>query len=871
MMARSAPLDVQQLLAEEPFVRELARALLGRDADEVVQQTYLQALRADRRPIRDPRSWLARIARNVAHNLRRGEARRTTHEESAARADLVPSSAELMEREERRRGLVVAVDELPAPLREVVLLRYFDGMPPRAIARELDLQVTTVWNRLRQALAKLRDRLDAQHGGDRRAWLLPLCAVPRSPAPALGLGTAALLMTTQAKIVAAFVVLVLGTLLVWMADDPGSGTIPSDPTLHQGAVLASPDPALDDGPTLGTSRVEVPVAGEQAVATTGTLIVHARYADGKPAGDLAVLVQAFLGDLRLARRRTTDAEGHARFDGLSPGQLRVWTNRNRRMRPVLVDVRAGDISEVELELPTGITILGTVVDGDGVGVPSAEVYLAQLARADQDAEHAATTDAEGRFTLCGCSTYCFVGARAAGHLASPMQNVFGSEGGTLEVRLELAGGGGSVGGVVAGPTGEPVPNALVRVGEGRLNTFTRGGEPFGAQVRTDSAGRFLATGLAAGDHPVVARAAAHAPWTGSASVVAGATTELEVVLTHGVTVRGIARDAEGTPLGKVDIRVGDWGDLAWYRTWSDEHGAYRIAGLPAGSIELRAEHDVHGATDEVVHGESGELVAHDLVLSRGLILAGRLLGQDGEAVPGVWLSFHANDEERGTPWGAMVRTGEDGRFEVNNCPERSTVEVSADGKGIEPFQQKGLDPRAGEVVLLAKRAPPGEGRIVGRVETPDGRPVAHASVTLLRSGAMSHPFFPTEEGTGAFDLDELTPASYRLSVRADGYPRFLSEPHELLADETWDLGTIRLVEGGTVAVTLSGAKFDDVWITIRTLEDDRLTTLHREPAISEPLPPGRYQVRVTGENIREVRQEVEVRVGEQTEVHVDLK
>ena len=123
--------DLQRLLAEEAFVRALAQQLVVDDADEVVQQTYLRALQHGGKGVHELRNWLARIVRNVAANLRRDNRRRQDRQRAVAMQELVPSSAELAEREERRRTLVAAVDALPPSLRTVVLLRWFDGMPPR--------------------------------------------------------------------------------------------------------------------------------------------------------------------------------------------------------------------------------------------------------------------------------------------------------------------------------------------------------------------------------------------------------------------------------------------------------------------------------------------------------------------------------------------------------------------------------------------------------------------------------------------------------------------------------------------------------------------------------------------------------------------
>ncbi len=76
--------------------------------------------------------------------------------------------------------LVEAVLHLSEPYRFTVLLRYFEDLPPRDIARRADVPVETVRVRLRRALRQLRGRLDRLHDDDRRAWslaLLPLAGL----------------------------------------------------------------------------------------------------------------------------------------------------------------------------------------------------------------------------------------------------------------------------------------------------------------------------------------------------------------------------------------------------------------------------------------------------------------------------------------------------------------------------------------------------------------------------------------------------------------------------------------------------------------------------------------------------------------------
>ncbi|MFO1052814.1 MAG: sigma-70 family RNA polymerase sigma factor [Planctomycetota bacterium] len=174
--------DLDALAAEEPFVRALARSLLCDDAaaDDVVQQTWIEALRRGMPGRGERRGWLARVVSTRASNLRRGERRRVAHEREAARPEAIESPVELLAREDQRRMVVAAVASLGEPYRTAIMLRYFEGHEPRAMSTLLEVPVDTVNTRLRRARQMLREKLDARHGGDRRAWMLGLIPLASS-------------------------------------------------------------------------------------------------------------------------------------------------------------------------------------------------------------------------------------------------------------------------------------------------------------------------------------------------------------------------------------------------------------------------------------------------------------------------------------------------------------------------------------------------------------------------------------------------------------------------------------------------------------------------------------------------------------------
>ncbi len=183
--------DETTLLEHHDFLRRLARGLVLDDAaaDDLAQETWLQALRVPPRHGDAPRSWLATIARNLARNARRGDVRRRDREAQVAIAEGAPVDERADRGLELQAEVAQALDRLAEPYRTALFLRYFEDRSPAAIATELGVPLETVRSRLKRGLARLRDDLDARHQGQRSAWSLPLAAFaePRSKLAATGL------------------------------------------------------------------------------------------------------------------------------------------------------------------------------------------------------------------------------------------------------------------------------------------------------------------------------------------------------------------------------------------------------------------------------------------------------------------------------------------------------------------------------------------------------------------------------------------------------------------------------------------------------------------------------------------------------------
>ncbi len=204
MLAHDPPtLRPEDLLAHAGWLRRLALGLVGGSADpeDLVQATYLAALRSPPEPDLPIRRWLAQVLRNVWKMRVRGATRRAFRETEFAAveyADGATSPEALLARFQTQRLLGDLVAELEEPYRSTVLLRYQEGLSSAEIARTQNVPPGTVRWRLMTGLEKLREALDAKNEGNRRAWVLMLAPFAKPLYTAAAKGASVKLYTAVA-------------------------------------------------------------------------------------------------------------------------------------------------------------------------------------------------------------------------------------------------------------------------------------------------------------------------------------------------------------------------------------------------------------------------------------------------------------------------------------------------------------------------------------------------------------------------------------------------------------------------------------------------------------------------------------------------
>jgi RNA polymerase sigma-70 factor (ECF subfamily) len=739
--------DRDELVVENfGFVRRLA-AVLVHDADlaeDLAQQTLLQALEKPPRHAANPRGWLATVLRNLVQQHGRRRTLEQRHERrlaaepgrrAAAAGEASAATDEVVERATVGREVVAAVLDLPEPSRTAVLLRYLDDLPPREIASRLGVPVSTVHTRITRGLHLLRTRLDATHGGDRSAWVLPLVPivgpplVPPTAAPAapladppLSAATPAVALTSVLGVLTmkttllcvAGAALALTTWMVWPgASEPVAANTAQHATDPKHASALDPvdgPTAPDDDTTTVRRLVETPDRPASdlvppAPTTASGWLVHGLLVDIE-ARPLAGTTLRRSEDSRGPRDETRSATGaddvtlvrtgtDGRFtiedDGRGPRSLELvdegWSLAIGARLPT-TSVEAED-RELTLVAAPAVRFAGVVVDDGGRPVAGArlawglpELFRARFAARLDDAilrVAAVTTGSDGRFELPPLPAIegAAIGVHHPEHLP---QSRAAALTGDASMRIQLLSptvGAGTIAGRVVLADGGAAPGALVSAGA--------------TVVRADADGMFVLD-VGADRRDGIERVTAVLP--GHQAVLAarpGSTWPNFVELRLGdapLAIRGRVVDADGRPL--ADVRV-----------WSCEPETFgRFEGGLVTTQGLVAEH----ATPE-----------QEMARIRAL----------------------PNDDERwrsllSTPSAAwpFCRTDASGRFELGGLTAgiRHRLRAMDDDTMVSAFVE-GIDAGAQDVVIrMATDAcwP----RLEGTLRTRGGLPVPGATLRL---------------------------------------------------------------------------------------------------------------------------------------------
>lgn len=360
-------------------LRALARALVGEtDADDLVQETALRALRA---PPPEPGSlggWFATTLRNLAHKHRRGAQRRSRREHRAAQRESVPAADDACFRSETLRAVTDAVLALREPYQRVILQRYFDELMPAEIAARAGVPVATVKSRLQRALAMVREELGTRdrRDGDWRALLLAALGTGSPPLQKTPLVIGGLWMAAQTKLLLLLAAagIVLATAVTFLSDAgwPVGGDRDDGKATATARVESARAPAPDERREVGEATAPDP--GASALPHAFELRVHLLDRDGLPVSGQTVVV-APADCVPNIWPRPTDADGTVAIDwGARVPDMPMTVGRTDGGGPLAlrqVEVRAGVPLDVTLvQDPPRCASSQTPTGGESVMLPA---------------------------------------------------------------------------------------------------------------------------------------------------------------------------------------------------------------------------------------------------------------------------------------------------------------------------------------------------------------------------------------------------------------------------------------------------------------------------------------------------------------------
>lgn len=738
------------LLADAAFVKRLARSLTQdrNDADDLAQDACLHALQSPPPRADNLRGWLLAVMQNLLRQRHRAGHRRLRREQSPRGPEHAPPTADLVERAATHRSVVDAVIALDEPYRSVVLLRFFEELPPRSIAERLGVPVATVHTRLTRGLERLRAHLDRTRG--RRQWCAALAPLPALAAAVPSLGVLAM----KGKVLAvAAAVLVSVTVALFGPDWFASGSAaPVGPEGVPAPVAVVAPTSREAGTSTGTSAPErQPVAVPTPPVPETTRRLRGRVVDGDGRAAAGVTVaQASMDGAVAAAAPSARAAGDGGFAlTLMPGIGRVIVTDEAWQTVLSPVLQNGEPPQFGLVVAApAVALAGAVRGPDGQAIAGARIQvvwptdlrsrLTDIHDASAPVELEARSRADGAFgLLAGALRGAQLLTTAQGWLPDrrPLPE-FSDR--ALAITLQSpVGKPGSVLGQVVDARGVPVARASVGLGR--------------EHVRSDEQGNFAIADAADADELIAAAAGHRAcrlprPSGGFASFVlvelgaaplsiAGRVVDHEgrgmadvrvwlldaTVLSSGrdlAVCEGVAGGAMSIGELMAQVQSGKVRDpeatfrntptAAWPFAVSGADGAFVLGGLEARSYELRA---MDGRTllladvGEVEAGRSDLRIRMptDTLFAK---VAGVVVSRSGAPVAGVRVRVQCDTVRIGSTnlHGnaiATATTDAEGRFTLTDVP-KTRAYLRLDGEAILP-EEFGRDV-AGGLLELANGA-----------------------------------------------------------------------------------------------------------------------------------------------------------------------
>ena len=433
-------------------------------------------------------------------------------------------------------------------------------------------------------------------------------------------------------------------------------------------------------------------------------------------------------------KTTTDNNGHFTFEGVKPGNYRVWAETGnlvshlRRLDGVRVSVESGkENSPLQLQLVEAARLKVVVTDkASNQPIPNAELRFRWA-----DIPRVFKADENGVALIEGARIQKLViEARADGYAVAVQDIAQPAAGATTDLKFSL-GPGGRIRGRIVDEDGNPLKGA------GVSGNVERSPAPLRLRYKkTEADGHFEFNNAPIGEEVEISASLKEYVRAIQRFVLPAGQSQVnvEVVLKRlpdeGSILVSVS-DVEGNPVVGAKLKNPGTSSSMFRSGVTDKNGKCRIDRVLGifGRRELSVR--AKGFAPFVTNFKPGTKESPqtiNVVLEPGHFIRGRVLLADDQ--PAKKVRVYYNEGEHGDLSGGRVTTDDEGRFEIDSLPKGCTFTIYSP-KGYGPFADKPLQLDGDDEVVV--RLEPA-GIVKGTVVDADtGKPLVPYRVRIMIS------------------------------------------------------------------------------------------------------------------------------------------